>query len=276
MSANGEHQGDGVAPARVDRQALAQLHLALEHRLLAHRRALEHVAVVVDPRGEAGGRDLADPPTALDGAHPRRGDLLGLHDRAGERRAVGRVEHEAGAVLDALARAVGEEDLPRDRRGHAPDGTGHVEVGRQLADQRVTVGERVAGDLLEQRSERHELAERHPVHLVVAVDHLTRRVDEHRAVAERIRAGALDRADDDRRVELAGRARRRPRPTDRRRTAPSVSITSSGHTTRSTGGSTRSVASRWRSNTSITLASVLRVPCGPPPCTSATSAVPTA
>ena len=117
MSAKAEHEGDGVAPACVDRQALAELDLALEHRPLAHRRALEHVAVVVDDRGEAGRRDLADPAAALDGAHLRGRDLLGLHDRAGERRAVGGVEHEPGAVLDALAGAVGEEDLPRDRRG---------------------------------------------------------------------------------------------------------------------------------------------------------------
>ena len=52
-------------------------------------------------------------------------------------------------------------------------------------------------------------------------------------------------------------------------------MTSSGHTTRSTGSSTSAVASTWRSNTSMTPASVLRVPCLPPPWTSATSAVPT-
>ena len=57
--------------------------------------------------------------------------------------------------------------------------------------------------------------------------------------------------------------------------APSVSMTSSGQTTRSTGGSTSAVASTWRSNTSMTPASVLRVPCSPPPCTRATEAVPT-
>ena len=64
-----------------------------------------------------------------------------------------------------------------------PTGPGTSRWAGSSPMQRVAVGERVTGDLLEERPERHELTERHPVDLVVAVDHLARRVDEHRAVA---------------------------------------------------------------------------------------------
>src|SRR3546814_7230245 len=82
-------------------------------------------------------------------AHARRRHLLGLHDRARERRAVGGVDHEAGAILDALPGAIGEEDLPADRDGHATYGAGDVEVPGQVADRRVPVRQGIA------RSEEH-------------------------------------------------------------------------------------------------------------------------
>ena len=47
-----------------------------------------------DERGEAGRCGLHDPAPGLDGPQPARGDLLGLHDRAGVARPVRRVEDQ--------------------------------------------------------------------------------------------------------------------------------------------------------------------------------------
>ena len=47
-------------------------------------------------------------------------DLLGLHERAGVRRAVGRVEQQLAAMVHAVAGPMAEEDLPRDHDGQLP------------------------------------------------------------------------------------------------------------------------------------------------------------
>ena len=87
--------------------------------------------------------------------------------------------------------------------------------------------------------------------LVVALDDLARR----RRRAPRCCGSASGRRPRRCRRSSARRARAARSPTTSAHgsstNGPSVSITSSGHTTRSTGGSTSSVASTWRSNTSI-------------------------
>ena len=97
---------------------------------------------------------------------------------------------------------------------------------------------------LEQRPERHVLAERHAPHLLVAVDDLAVGV-EH----ERPRCGTARRRSPSTRRRPAGRrargpARRARRPRCWSATGPSTSTTFSGHTTRSTGVSTSSLAPR--------------------------------
>ena len=161
---------------------------------------------------------------------------------------------------DALAHPVAEEDLPRDGDAE-PAGRG-VEPGRPLADDGVALGQVPAAERLEQPPQRHVLAERHPVHLVVAVDDLAVGVVGDRVVGEVLGPGVLDDAGDQRRVERRGPARPARGP-PRDVSSSSTSTTSSGHTTRSTGVSTSSLASRWRSNTSRSSVFHARVPCGP-------------
>ncbi len=171
---------------------------------LADGGALEHLAGVVDDGAEPRRRHLEHPAAGLDGTHARRRHLLGLHDRAGERRAVRGVQDEPGTVGHALPRAVGEEDLPGDRHGDAPHPPRDVEARGPLAHECIPVGEGVARQGLEERAERHVLAEGHPVHLVVAVEDPAVVADEHGGVAEGVGSGALDRPDDEGRIEPPG------------------------------------------------------------------------
>ena len=134
-----------------------------------------------------------------------------------------------------------------------PTGPGTSRCAGQLADQRVAVGEGVAGDRLEERAERHELAEGHAVHLVVAVDHLARRRRRARRCCGRRRARRPRRCRRSSARRAPGRGRRPRRPTGRRRRRRRCRSRPRATPRGRRGGSTSSVASTWRSNTSITL-----------------------
>ena len=78
---------------------------------------LQHVAALVDDRREPGRRGLHHPAPVLDCSLAARCNLLGLHDRSGVARPVGRVDDRLATECDAFAGATPEEDLPRDRNG---------------------------------------------------------------------------------------------------------------------------------------------------------------
>ena len=124
-----------------------------------------------------------------------------------------------------------------------PTGPGTSRYAGPLADEGVALGQRVAGERFEQPAQRHVLAERHAVDLVVALDDLAVRVD-----AARRRCGTRPGPRPRPCPTIIGASRSTARlPTTSAHgsstKSSSVSMTSSGHTTRSTGGSTRSVAS---------------------------------
>ncbi|MCB1300224.1 MAG: hypothetical protein KDB28_02870, partial [Tetrasphaera sp.] len=201
--ADGDEQHREVADAGGEGLALAHGDRVLEHPPLADAGALHHAALRGDDGREAGGGGLEHPAVVLEGPQARRRHLLALHLGEPVRRAVGGVQQHPAAVADGVAAPGGEEHLPGD--DHAEPARRGVHDRGGVAGEGVAAGQ-LAVEPLEEAAQRDVLAEGHPLDLVVAVDDAAVRGVDHGGVEEVV-GGALDHADDEGGVELAGQRR---------------------------------------------------------------------
>ncbi len=128
---------------------------------------------------------------------------------------------------------------------------------------------RQVGQPVEEAARRDVLAERDPVDLVVAGDHLAVRAPGHRRVPEPVGAHVLDHAGDDRGLQRLGQRRqglfldRAVRARRRRRPRPPATTPGRGRS------SAPARPAPGRSNTRPGSLSTARSPRSPPPCTAA-------